>query len=188
MSKATGWPLQRAWKSLESGANEMPTRLKAKMLSQLGVITYKLLQLRLDSIGSLFEQNGAFKVGECLSRGHILHERDSLEDVPRGPFASETQFYSSLVEAHIHHAEILPLYNHCFVAPVPCREAYESHELYMAACDLWSDFVTVGSKIDCSDNRMNYVLAGEALRDLISKWQQTLPKSYRIRFLYATQT
>ncbi|KOC13433.1 hypothetical protein AFLA70_35g004500 [Aspergillus flavus AF70] len=43
-------------------------------------------------------------VGECFSRGHIIHERYSLEDVPRGPFTSETQFYS-LIEALIQHAE-----------------------------------------------------------------------------------
>ena len=115
---------------------------------------------------------------ECLSWGHILHERYSLEDIPRGPFASETQFYSSLIEAFIQHAEILPLSHHCFVAPVPCREAYESQDLYTAACDLWNDFVTIGCKIDSSDNRLDYIIVGEALRDLISRWRQNLPIHY----------
>lgn len=178
MSKATGWPLQRIWKSLESGQKKLSLHIKAKILFQLGAITFKLSQLRFDRIGSLFEQNGAFQVEECLSRGHILHERYSLEDIPRGPFASETQFYDSLIEAFIQHAEILPLSHHCFIAPVPCREAYESHGLYTAACDLWNDFVTIGCKLDSSDNRLDYIIAGEALRDLISRWQQNLPKAY----------
>ncbi|KAB8278747.1 RNase H domain-containing protein [Aspergillus minisclerotigenes] len=176
MSKATGFPLQRVWKSTKSGQTEISAEIKSKVLFQLGSITFKLSQLRFDCIGSLFEHDGIVQVGECLSRGHILHERYSLEDIPRGPFTSETQFYDSLIEALIQHAETLPLSHHCFVAPVPRRELYDSSELYNEACDLWNDFVTVGCKIDSSDNRLDYIIAGEALRDIVPKWQQYLPK------------
>lgn len=104
MSKATGFPLQRVWKSTKSGQTEISAEIKSKVLFQLGSIAFKLSQLRFDCIGSLFEHDGIVQVGECFSRGHILHERYSLEDVPRGPFTSETQFYS-LIEALIQHAE-----------------------------------------------------------------------------------
>lgn len=106
-----------------------------------------------------------------------MHDRDSLEDIARGPFSSDMQFYDSLVDAFIQHAEALPLAHHCFFAPVPCRQDYGSHDLYIAACDLWNDYVAVGCKIDSADNRFDYIIAGEALRGLISKWQQGLPSS-----------
>ncbi|KAE8335815.1 hypothetical protein BDV24DRAFT_155726 [Aspergillus arachidicola] len=152
------------------------SRTESQVTFQLGSITFKLSQLRLESIGSLIEQNGSFRVGECLSRGHILHERYSLDDVPRGPFSSETQCYDSLIEVLIQHAETLPLSHHSFVAPVPRRELYDSSDLYNKACDLWNDFVTVGCKIDSSDNRLDYIIAAEALRDMVPRWLQYLPK------------
>ena len=91
-------------KSTKSGQTEISAEIKSKVLFQLGSIAFKLSQLRFDCIGSLFEHDGIVQVGECFSRGHILHERYSLEDVPRGPFTSETQFYS-LIKALIQHAE-----------------------------------------------------------------------------------
>lgn len=59
---------------------------------QLGQITWKLAQVRFNRIGSLFEENDHVKLGECMSRGHILHDRYSLEDLPRGPFTTESEF------------------------------------------------------------------------------------------------
>ncbi|KAE8330985.1 hypothetical protein BDV39DRAFT_212421 [Aspergillus sergii] len=176
MSKATGFPLQRVWKSTRFGQTELPAGMKAKILFQLGSIAFKLSQLRLESIRSLIEQNGSFRVGESLSRDHILHERYSLDNVPRGPFSSETQFYDSLIEVLIQHAEPLPLSHHCFVAPVPRRELYDFSGLYNKACDLWNDFVMVGCKIDSSDNRLDYIIAAEALRDMVPRWLQYIPK------------
>ncbi|GKZ25905.1 hypothetical protein AbraIFM66951_009942 [Aspergillus brasiliensis] len=175
MSKASGWPLGKAWKSPVSGKPELAASSKAKVLHQLGEMTYKLSQLRSDQIGSLFEREGLFRVEECLSRGHILHDRYSLEDVPRGPFASEVQFFDSLIATLNQHAEILQLSHHCFTAPVPGREDYESHDQYLEACDLWNDFVTVGKKLDSSDNRLDYIVASHALQDLISTWRSQLP-------------
>ncbi|KAB8264394.1 hypothetical protein BDV32DRAFT_135311 [Aspergillus pseudonomiae] len=146
MSKATGFPLRRVWKSTRSGQTELSAKIKTKILFQLGTIAFKLSQLRLG----------------C----HIFHERYSLEDVPRGPFSSETRFYDSLVDALIQHAEILPLSHHCFVAPVPCQGLYDSTKLYKTARNLWNDFVTVGCKIDSSDNRLDYIITGEHISKL----------------------
>lgn len=177
MSKASGWPLERTWKPVRSGKPELPLHQKAKVLSQLGAITWKLSQLRFSEIGSLFEEQGIFKIKECLSRGHVLHQRYSLEDVPRGPFPSEMPFYDSLVTAFMQHAEILRLSHHCFVAPVPCRGEYQSDHEYHEACDLWNDFVKVGHKIDSSDNRLDFIIAGSALQDIIRHWRLKLPKA-----------
>ncbi|KAK6827131.1 hypothetical protein RU639_004636 [Aspergillus parasiticus] len=156
MSKATGFPLQRVWKSTRSGQTELPAEMKAKILFQLESIAFKLSQLRLESIGSLIEQNGSFREGKCLSRGHILHER--------------------LIEVLIQHAETLPLSHHRFVATVPRRGLYDFNEFYNNTCDLWNDFVTVGCKIDSSDNRLDYIIAAAALRDMVPRWLQYLPK------------
>ncbi|KAJ5227976.1 hypothetical protein N7489_008684 [Penicillium chrysogenum] len=165
MSEASGRPLSKFWKSAGSLQPDLETPIKAKILSQLGGITWKLSQLRFDKIGSLFEDE-SFEIKECLSRGHMLHGRYSLE-IPRGPFTSEAKFYNSLVSAFLEHAEILQLSHHCFVAPVPSRDDHQSSIQYESAVDLWNDFVAVGSKTDSSDNRLDYIIAGDALRDIV---------------------
>lgn len=134
---------------------------------QLGKITWKLAQVRFDRIGSLFEEKGNVELGECMSRGHILHERYSLDEVPRGPFATESEFYNSLVTAIVHHAESLPLTPHCFVAPIPSREDYENDAAHQDAYNLWNGFVAIGDKIDSAENGLEYILVGDALKDLI---------------------
>ncbi|KAJ5700465.1 hypothetical protein N7536_003478 [Penicillium majusculum] len=177
MSEAPGWPLSKVWRSTGSPQPDLETLNKAKVLSQLGGLTWKLSQLRFDKIGSLFEENGSFEIKECLSRGHMLHERYSLE-IPRGPFASQARFYDSLVSAFSEHAEILPLSHHCFVAPVPSRDEYQSHTQYESAVNLWSDFVTIGRKTDSSDNRLDYIIAGDALRDIILELPAINPETF----------
>jgi hypothetical protein len=122
MSEAPSRPLSKFWTSAGSPQPDLETPNKAKILSQLGGITWKLSQLRFDKIGSLFEDE-FFEIRECLSRGHMLHRRYSLE-IPRGPFTSEAKFYNSLVSAFLEYAEILQLSYHCFVAPVPSRDDY----------------------------------------------------------------
>ena len=87
-------------------------------MTQLGGITWKLSQLRLDRIGSLYVDDGAFKIKECLWRCYLLHERFLLEG-QRGPFATDAEFYDSLVSLFSDQAECLRLSHHCFVAPVP---------------------------------------------------------------------
>ncbi|PYH72704.1 uncharacterized protein BO88DRAFT_432532 [Aspergillus vadensis CBS 113365] len=72
------------------------------------------------------------------------------------------------------HAEALQLSRHCFAAPIPNREDYESHDQYFEACDLWNDFVTVGKKMDSTDNRLDYIVAANDLRDLIPTWRAQL--------------
>ncbi|KAJ6143544.1 Aminoglycoside phosphotransferase [Penicillium samsonianum] len=168
MSEASGWPLSKVWKPVGSSEPDLENINKAKVLSQLGAIIWKLSQLRFDKIGSLFEEDESFEIKECLSRGHILHSRYDLE-IPRGPFTSEAKFSDSLVSAFSEHAECLQLSHHCFVAPVPSPDDYQSDMQYRSAMDLWNDFVTIGCKIDTSDNRLDYIIAANALRDIVRK-------------------
>lgn len=76
MSEAPGCSLLKFWGSANSAPNSaqpgIETSSKAKILSQLGGITWKLSQLQFNKISSLFE-NESFKIKECLSHGHILH-------------------------------------------------------------------------------------------------------------------
>ncbi|OJJ89569.1 uncharacterized protein ASPGLDRAFT_63040 [Aspergillus glaucus CBS 516.65] len=162
MSEASGQPLSNTWKPV-------PLHVKAKVLFQLGANTWKLSRLRFDQIGSLFKEQGSFEAKECLSRGHVMQDRCSLEGIPRGPFTPKAEFYSSLITAFTEHAEALPLSHHCFVVPVPQRDDYESDSQYHRACDLWNDFVAVGSKLDSSDNRLDCIIAGDSLRDIIQR-------------------
>lgn len=179
ISEAPGWPLSKVWKPASSPQPDLETASKAKILSQLGGITWKLSQLRFDKIGSLFEDNESFDIKECLSRGHMLHGRYALE-TPRGPFTSEGEFYDSLITALSEHAETLQLSHHCFVAPVPLRDDFSSHVQYEGAVSLWNDFVTIGRKTDSSDNRLDYIIASDALRDAIRKLElsSTNPETF----------
>ncbi|KAI9935112.1 hypothetical protein ASPWEDRAFT_669919 [Aspergillus wentii DTO 134E9] len=96
MSEAPGWPLSKVWKPAGSPQPDLNTASKAKILFQLGGITWKLSQLRFDKIGSLCKDTPSFEIKDCFSRGHMLHERYSLE-MSRRPFVSETEFYDSLL-------------------------------------------------------------------------------------------
>ncbi|KAJ5588917.1 hypothetical protein N7537_011595 [Penicillium hordei] len=169
MSKAQGESLNTMW-----GKDDLHGRLDSlemnKVMSQLGQITWDLAQVRFPLIGSLFEENGAFVVGECLSKRHIQHKRHSLGGIPRGPFDSESEFYLSLIVALIKHAEMLPLGHHCFAAPVPSRNDYPNKDLWQCARNLWNQFVTIGQKVDGAANRVDYVIAAHVLNHLISQY------------------
>ncbi|CAG8228658.1 unnamed protein product [Penicillium salamii] len=175
MSKANGRPLDKVW-GLSHSDNQLSSAMKSKVLFQLGSITWKLAQIRFDHIGSLFEENGSFVIGESLSRGHLLHERHSLEDIPHGPFAESDEFYHILISAFKQHAEILPLTHHCFAVPLPSAGDFEDDAEYLKACDIWNDIVTVGANIDSAENRLDYVIAGDALHDLIRRKSSTWPE------------
>ncbi|MCJ1231354.1 hypothetical protein MMC12_008031 [Toensbergia leucococca] len=168
MSKARGLPLQYTWKA------DMSNEQKAKILFQLGVITEQLSQLRFDQAGSLFEEDEVFHIKTCLSRGLLLNERHALEDVPRGPFNFARDYYEAQIRAFLDHVKYLPLGHHCFFAPIPAQNEYDDFAKFQKASDWWSDFVTVQSKIDSSDNRADYVVAGEMLSDTIAKWADDL--------------
>ncbi|KAJ6093377.1 hypothetical protein N7486_008666 [Penicillium sp. IBT 16267x] len=98
----------------------------------------------------------------------MSHQRYRLK-IPRGPFSSEAEFYDSVVEAFSQHAELLPLKTHCFVAPVPMRKEFKLEGQHTCAEKLWIDFMLVGSKIDTADNRLDYMIAADALRDIVRK-------------------
>lgn len=168
MSKAEGKSLETMWE--ENDLHHRPGSLELnKVMSQLGHITWKLSQVRFAQIGSLFEENGYFAIGQCLSKGHIQYKRHSL-GIPRGPFVSEGEFYYSLIAALVKHAATLPLAHHCFAAPVPSRNDYPNMDLWHGAHDLWNDFITVGQKVDGAANRVDYVIAANALKHLISQY------------------
>ena len=56
------------------------------------------------------------------------------------------------------------------------RSKYDDYAEYRKASDWWSDFVTVQSKIDGSDNRTDYVIAEEVLSEMITKWTNDVLK------------
>lgn len=138
-----------------------------------------LSQLRFSEIGSLFEEQGTFKVKECLSRGHILHERYSLEDIPRGPFPSEEPFYYSLIAAFTEHAEILRLSHHCFIAPTPNRGEYQSDHEYHEACERWTSSEDEESRAPYfRDDILKRSIARKLT--LVSQWKsQYVPSSHQ---------
>lgn len=179
MSKAHGSPLQYIWKTLDAHEADISQGQKAKVLYQLGVITEHLSRLRFDQAGSLFEEDGEYYIKTCLSRGLLLNERHTLEDIPRGPFKFEREYYKAQILAFIEHVKYLHLGHHCFFAPIPASSEYSDYAGFWEASNWWSDFVTVQSKIDSSDNRVDYVLAGEVLSEIVTKWIDDPSEDFR---------
>ena len=100
-----------------------------------------------------------------------MHGRHTVRDLPRGPFKLEKDYYRALFSAFFEHVKCLPLAHHCFLAPVPTPSEYgDSFSAFQEASAWWSDFVTIQSKIDSSDNRADYVIAGEILAEVMQPW------------------
>ncbi|KAL8646385.1 MAG: hypothetical protein Q9226_006877 [Calogaya cf. arnoldii] len=177
LSIASGSPLEDTWKNPGADEPNMTHVDKAKIVTQLGVIAWQLSQLRFPQAGSIVEEDGSFSVRTCLSRGMVLHERDELEDVPRGPFNSEQEYFQSHLSAFLQHVKYLPLGFHCLFAPIPALTEYKDPAACRMAVDWWNDFVAVQSKIDSSYNRTDYVIVGEALLELVTKWTSMLSES-----------
>ena len=169
MSKAPGFPLSRfAWDACPEGMISyrkprpcLGRKNKEKIMTQLGTIISQLLNLRFDKIGSLFEEDGEYRIKECLSPALIWHQRDSLrDDVARGPYQHDHDYYKSLLSAFLLHVKELPLEQHAFFAPIPELKELETFLAHRSAVSRWNDFVTLGSKIDSSKNRLDYCIAG----------------------------
>ena len=170
MTKAHGLPLQHKWNTSETNRGaDISQGQKEKVVFQLGVITEHLSRLTFNQAGSLFENDGEYNIETCLSRGLILNERHTLEDIHRGPFQYAKEYYNAQVSAFIQHVKYLPLGHHCFFAPVPAPNEYNDYDQFRDASSWWSDFVTVQSKIDSSDNRADYVIAGEILSEIVTR-------------------
>lgn len=143
---------------------------------QLGPIIKQLLDLRFDKIGSLFEKDGKYYIGDCLSPALIWHDRDSLGDeILRGPFQHTHQYLESQISAFLLHVKELPLEPHVFFAPIPELGEYPTYASYRSAVDRWNDFATVGSKVDSSKNRSDYSIAGYILQKIVPVMSQKLP-------------
>lgn len=182
MNKAHGSPLQRSWKDSDLDEPTMSHEQKAKVMFQLGVITWQLSRLCFDQAGSLFEEDGEFQIKTCLSRGLLVNERHSLGDINRGPYKSERDYYEAHHSAFLGHVKYLQLGHHCFFAPIPARREFDDYAGFRKASDWWNDFVTVQSKIDGSENRTDYVIAGERLSEMITRWTNivsNVPLNYR---------
>ncbi|RDL37830.1 uncharacterized protein BP5553_05263 [Venustampulla echinocandica] len=141
MSKAAGHPLANYdWRThtLEPSrpnGSVTPARVlteeeKKKIMRQLGCYACQLFGLRFPTIGSLFEGDDGYYIDECLSPGHVLQDRETIEGIPRGPFHNEADYYSSLAAALHLHAEQLPMGHHVLRAPVPVPQEYPNFAKY----------------------------------------------------------
>jgi hypothetical protein len=156
----------------------IPRDAKEKIMRQLGMITSQILKQPFDKIGSLRERDGEYHIEECLSRALTWSSRDSFDNIARGPFNNDGEYYESLLSALCRHAEKLPLEHHIFLAPVPKLKEFPSHSSYRSAVQSWNDFVAVGSKIDSSKNRLDYITAAHLLRNIIPSISTNQQKYY----------
>ena len=152
----------------------MLQKQREKVVFQLGVITEILSRLCFHQAGSIFEEDRIVSVKTCLSRGLLLNKRYAIEHIPREPFTSEKDYYAAHLSAFLEQTKYFPLGHHCFFAPIPARSEYNSDTEFRKASGWWSDFVTVQSKIDSAENRVDYVTAGEILSDTMTEWIDNL--------------
>ncbi|KAH8790564.1 hypothetical protein BGZ57DRAFT_939132 [Hyaloscypha finlandica] len=76
---------------------------------------------------SLFEEDGEYRVKECLSPALIWHQRDYLGDnVARGPFQHDLDYYQSLLSVYFLHVKELLLEQHAFFALIPELREFET--------------------------------------------------------------
>lgn len=87
------------------------------------------------TIGSLFEGDAGYYIDECLSAGHVLQDRETIEDLSRGPIQKAAGYYSSLAAALHLHAEQLPIGFHVLRAPIPVLEEYPNFCKYYSTTD-----------------------------------------------------
>lgn len=148
----------------------MSEAAREKVMRQLGAISGKLLETRLEKVGSIFEDDeGNYQVGECLSPSLIWQWRDSLEGIDRGPFSRDSEYLGSLISAFTPHAQELPLSPNVFFAPMPSQSEYPTFSSYRTAANRWNDFVAIGQKIENSKNRLAYCIAGQLLHRMIPR-------------------
>ena len=170
MSKAPGYALHLSWAS-------MSKPLRERVLYQLGNVIFQLSGLRFHRIGSLFEGKDGPLVNESLSRGFVVHDRYLLDEVARGPFTSASEYYAALVSMLREHASCLRLSPRCLLAPCPLPEEYDTDKHFKEAYDRWHDFVRLGSKLDSSANRMDYVVVSDLLAEMRKEWvEATYPE------------
>lgn len=122
MSKANGSPLSDVWTAGKTHDEaDISQKQRERIIFQLGVITEGLSRLSFPQAGSLVEEDGEFYIKTCLSRELLLNQRYNIEDIPRGSFKSEREYYSAYYSAYFEQAKYFPLSHHCFLAPIPAR-------------------------------------------------------------------
>ena len=82
------------------------------------VITEHLSGLCFDQARSLFEEEEEYYIKTYLSRGLFLNRRYTLEDIPRRPFKSESEYYMAQISVIVKHVKYLHLGHHCFFTPI----------------------------------------------------------------------
>lgn len=178
MSKAVGYPLANydwrphTYESSDLNGSSTAARVltkeeKERIMKQLGCYARQLFGLRFPTIGSLLESDEGYYIDECLSPGHVLQDRETIKELPRGPFYNEADYYCSLTTALHLHAEQLPMGHHVLRAPVPVPEEYPSFAKYYNSTDRWNDFVALWGMVDSSINRLQYCLVSRLLQDSI---------------------
>ncbi|OJD10628.1 hypothetical protein AJ78_08412 [Emergomyces pasteurianus Ep9510] len=126
-------------------------------------------------IGSLFEKSEYLQVHDCLSRALMDFERDSLSELSQESFTSEGEYFNGLVVTGLlQHAECLQLSHHYFFTLCSTHNRYDNDQEYRRACDQWNNFVALESKIDGSNNQINYTVVRDCLRGITSKWAEEM--------------
>ena len=102
MSKAHGSPLQHTWRNLEThGKPDISQEQKLKIAFQLGIITEHLSRLCFNQAGSLLEEDGAFPIKTCLSRGLLFDGRHALGGLYCGLFKYEKYYYNAQISTFV---------------------------------------------------------------------------------------
>ncbi|KAM3554453.1 hypothetical protein ARSEF4850_006447 [Beauveria asiatica] len=171
MTVAPGVPFAEHLSRVRLVGGQNPSDAAAQVLRQLGKISFDLSNLRFDKIGSLWNKDDSFGVGEIRAPAFVTQDRYALSmETQRGPFATEQDYYNSLTDAFFGHVQDLYMSNHFFCGPAPEPADYPDAKSYHLVLDRWKDFMAVGDKIDSSENRIQYHTAGKIIQDIIPQF------------------
>ncbi|KAJ6782446.1 hypothetical protein PWT90_10367 [Aphanocladium album] len=177
MTCATGTSFSAFLRRKKNDGVKDPSVAVTKLMTQLGRISFALSELRFSEIGSIVGEDGLFGVRECLLPSFLFQDRRRLAAIPRGPFLIEQAYHHALHAAFVGHASDLSLSHHFFRGPFPEAAHYPDGQTYQRALDRWNDFMTVGDKIDSSDNRVEYHAAGSLVRDILPQLSEVTESS-----------
>lgn len=159
--RVSGYPVRRPLLPLTDHDRE-------KIMNQLGAVMSQLSKIHFNEIGSLFEdREGNYSIGECLSPSLLWQMRDTLQNIDRGPFRKECQYFNSIISAFVAHSKELPLTPHSFFAPVPDPLEYSHWAQYRKATERWRTFCSMDDRVEGSSNRLSYCLAGKFLYEMV---------------------
>lgn len=149
---------------------------RVKISRQLGDYVRQLSAIRFPQIGSLFvdekgsrnyQGKAAYTIGPCLAPALTWLQRDELDNLDRGPFSSDKDYFNALTVGLSRHCQELSMSSHALTVPM-CRQSdFATYEELKRAHSWRISFLALADKLEQHRNRFEFCLAAEMLRERV---------------------